>query len=130
MTSHIYRPEHKHPQPYQEDLNPDASKGINWGLAGPHPEKHEPRTAYDTKPVHRRFGDFTDDELRRIPLMPAGSRLGANATYLRLDDPLHQPFTAEGDEEVWENDWIVPKTEVDYPLWNRLLGITDPKRMT
>jgi hypothetical protein len=32
MTSRIYRPETKHPQPYQQVLNPDASKGINWGL--------------------------------------------------------------------------------------------------
>jgi hypothetical protein len=39
MTSRIYRPEHKHPQPAQEDLNPDASKGLNWGLAGPHPDR-------------------------------------------------------------------------------------------
>ena len=62
--------------------------------------------------------------------MPAGSRLESNATSLRLDDPEHRQFRAEGDEEVMENDWIVPKSEVDYPLWNRRLEITDPKRTT
>ena len=65
MTSKIYRPEGKHPEPYQHDLNPDASKGVNWGLVGPHPEKNEPRTAKDVKELHDLFSEFPDDELER-----------------------------------------------------------------
>jgi hypothetical protein len=128
MTSHIYRPEHKHPEPYQQDLNPDAAKGLNWGLAGPHPEKNSPRTAFDAKDVHAWLSEFPDDQLQRIPLMPPASRLEANATYVNLADPDRRSFTAEGNEDVGDGDSIVPKAEVDYELWNRLLGVDDPRR--
>jgi hypothetical protein len=128
MTSKIYRPEGKHPQPYQEDLNPDASKGLNWGLAGPHPEKERPRTAKDAKEVHNLLSGFQDDELKRLPILPAGARLEANATYINLRVADAREFTAEGKEEVGESDLIVPKAEVDYELWNRLTGVTNPAR--
>jgi hypothetical protein len=126
MTSHIYRPEHKHPEPYQQDLNPDASKGLNWSLAGQHPEKNEPPTAYSAKEVHRWLSDVSDDELKQIPLMPAGARLEASAHYLNLAERCE--FKAEGDETVLEDQFIVPKTEVDYQLWNWLRGVEDEGR--
>jgi hypothetical protein len=122
MTSHIYRPEEKHPDPYQQDLNPDASKGINWGDVGPHPEKDNPRTAYDVKDVHDLLQDLPDDELQRIPILPSGTRLESNATYISLKDPERREFTAEGNEDVAEDDWVVPKNEVDYELWNKITG--------
>jgi hypothetical protein len=128
MTSKIYRPEDKHPEPYQSDLNPDASKGINWGLAGPHPEKESPRTAKDVKEVHELLADFRDDELERIPILAAGTRLEANATYINLREATPHEFTAEGAEDVGEADYVVPKAEVDYQLWNRLIGVTTPER--
>jgi hypothetical protein len=128
MTSHIYRPEHKHPEPYQQDLNPDASKGLNWGLAGPHPERESGRTAFDVKDVHRWLCEFPDDDLKRIRLMPAGSRLEANATYVNLSDSERKEFTAEGREDVGNDEAIVPKAEIDYELWNRLIGVDNPDR--
>jgi len=27
-----------------------------------------------------------------------------------------------------DDDWIVPKSEVDYQLWNKLVGVTNPAR--
>jgi hypothetical protein len=128
MTSHIYRPEEKHPQPYEQDLNPDASKGINWGDVGPHPEKDNPRTAFDIKEIHNRMREWPDEELQRIPVLPAGARLEANATYINLNDSPPREFTAEGKEDVGDDDWIVPKKEVDYQLWNRLIGVENPAR--
>jgi hypothetical protein len=128
MTSKIYRPEDKHPEPYQQDLNPDASKGVNWGLVGPHPEKNEPRTAKDVKELHDLLSELPDDELERICVLPAGSRLESKATYVNLREANAQEFSAEGNEEVGENDLVVPKSEVDYQLWNKLLGITNPAR--
>lgn len=126
MTSHIYRPEHKHPEPYQQDLNPDAAKGLNWGLAGPHPEKSGPRTAYSAKEIHRWLSDISDEELKLIPLMPAGARLEAKAHYLNLAE--RNEFKAEGNETVLEDQYIVPKSEVDYQLWNWLRGVEDEQR--
>jgi hypothetical protein len=128
MTSKIYRPEDKHAQPYQQDLSPDASKGLNWGLAGPHPEKSSPRTAKDEKDLHELLSAFPDDELERIPLMPVGARLESNATYIDLREPEPREFTAEGNEEVGEYAWVVPKAEVDYQLWNKLIGVKSPAR--
>jgi len=128
MTTRIFRPEDKHPEPYQQDLNPDASKGVNWGDVGPHPEKQSPRTAHDIKDLHNAFRDMPDEELERIPILPSGSRLEANATYISLKDSQRREFTAEGNEEVAEDDWVVPKSEVDYELWNRLIGVTNPAR--
>ena len=128
MTRKVYRPEDKHPEPYQQDLNPDAAKGINWGLVGEHPEKENPRTAKDIKPIHHLLHDFHDDELERIPILPPGTRLEANAHYINLRELEPAEFKAEGNEEVGPDDWVVPKAEVDYQLWNRLIGITDPDR--
>jgi hypothetical protein len=128
MTSRIYRPDEKHPEPYQQDLNPDASKGLNWGHAGPHLEKNTPRTAKDVKELHDLLSDFRDDELERMPVLPAGARLEANATYINLRGAEPREFTAEGDEELGQDDLVIPKSEVDYELWNRLRGVTDPAR--
>ncbi len=128
MTSRIYRPEDKHPQPYQQDLNPDASKGMNWGEAGPHPEKENPRTAKDVKELHRLLSEFRDDELEQIPILPSGHRLESNAHYINLREADPCEFKAEGNENVGPDDWIVPKSEVDYQLWNRLIRVKDPDR--
>jgi hypothetical protein len=121
MTQNIYRPEDKHPEPYQQDLNPDASKGLNRGLAGPHPEKGGARTAYDVKDVHEALKSFADDELKQIVVLPTGARLEAKATYVNLNAPRLGEFTAEGNEDVGERDRVVPKSEVDYELWGKLV---------
>jgi len=126
MTQKVYDPTDKHPPEYQNDLNPNAAAGINFGLVGPHPEKDAHRTAYDVKEAHRRLNDFTDDLLKQIPILPAGSRLEQNATYMDLTD--RQEFTATSDMEARPEQFLVPKSEVDYQLWNRLRGVTDPAR--
>jgi hypothetical protein len=128
MTTHIYCPEDKHPEPYQQDLNPDASKGINWGLAGPHPEKNNPRTAKDVKELHDLLSEFRDDELDQIPVMPVGARLESKAAYINFREADAREFTAEGNEVVSEPDLVVPKAEVDYQFWNKLIGVKNPAR--
>jgi hypothetical protein len=129
MTGKIYHPEDKHPEPSQTVLNPDASAGQNYGLVGPHPEKGGHPSAHDIEEIHRRLQDFTDDELKRIPVLPLGSRLEQGATYIDLRDPDRREFTATGDREAGPDNWFVPKGAVDYVLWNRLIGVTDPERL-
>jgi len=128
MTGKIYHPEDKHPEPYQQDLNPHASEGLNYGLLGRHPEKNNPRTAFDVKEAHRRLQGFTDDLLKQIPILPEGSRLEQDACYIDLADPARAEVKATGDMEAGANNLYVPKTDVDYQLWNRLIGVTDPAR--
>jgi len=129
VTGKIYHPEDKHPAEAQQDLNPDASKGQNYGLLGPHPEKRDDRlTAFNRKEAHRRLQDLTDDLLKQIPILPTGSRLEQGACYIDLTAPELEEFKATGDLEVGEDNLYVPKSEVDYHLWNRLIGVTDPVR--
>ncbi|MEW6301331.1 MAG: hypothetical protein AB1671_26960 [Thermodesulfobacteriota bacterium] len=118
----------RHPEQWRRDLNPNAMAGQNLGAAGPHPEKQGP-TAYDFKPLHHSLRDFADDELKRIRILPAGTRLEQGATYFDLKNPSRGEFTATGGMEVGPEDWCVAKSEVDYHLWNRLIGVTNPERL-
>ena|SRR6185437_9453696 len=73
--------------------------------------------------------DLTDEQLRAIPVLPVGSRLRQGATYLDLNDSQRRPFTATGAMIAGESNYYVPKDNIDYTLWNRLIGITNPERL-
>lgn len=125
MTGKIYHPEDKHPEPYQQDLAPDASKGLNYGMAGP----DQPfRTAYDVKEAHDLLSDFSDDELKQLRILGEGARLQTDATYINLRDETRAEIHSEGTDDVGPDDLYVPKAETAYELWNRLRGITHPRR--
>jgi hypothetical protein len=102
--------------------------GQNIGLGETQPAKTAP-TAYDVKAVHRRLHAFSDDELKLIRLLPAGTRLEQGATYLDLAHVERGAFTATGDMQVGPASWMVAKKEVPYELWNQLLGIETPGRV-
>lgn len=106
--------EQKHPEPWRRDLSPNHMAGQNIG-----PEPDMPRTAHDVKDAHRALRDFTDDELKQIPLLEAGTRLQQNATYLDLDQG---EFTATGVMYAHAGQKLVPKDAVHYETWNRLIG--------
>ena len=97
-------------------------------VLGPKPGKNSYRKASDVKQVHAILKDMTNDELTQIPILDAGSRLEQDGTYLDLNDADRQEFTAAFGMEAGPDSLIVPKTEVDYQLWNRLRGVTDPAR--
>jgi hypothetical protein len=128
MPEKLFRPGEQHPEPWREDLNPDAMAGQNIGTAGPHPET-DAHTAYDVKDLHRRLDGFTDDELKQIPVLPAGSRLEQAATYIDLREEHPAEFTARGDEEAGPRNWYVPKSAVHYQVWNRLIGVSNTERL-
>ncbi len=128
MADRVFRPGVQHPEQYRVDLNPDALAGPNPGLPGAHPEKAA-LTAHDLKDLHRRLGDFLDDELKNVPILPEGSWLKQGATYLDLSEAHPQPFTAKGNKVAGPRNRYVPKSEVDYVLWNRLAGVQDPDRL-
>jgi len=111
-----------HPDEYRHDLNPNAMAGQNIGTAGLHPEKSA-RTARDVKELHARFRDWSDDDLGQIPVVPEGARLEQDATYLDLSAPVPSEFTATGAMTAGRDERYVPKSEVPYEIWNRLLGV-------
>jgi hypothetical protein len=128
MTSKIYHPEEKHPQPYQQDLNPDANVGQNRSEI-PQEGKDTDLNARDLKDLHRMLDGYNDDELARIPILREGSRLEQGATYIDLRAREPREFTATANMEATSENWYVPKSRVDYPLWNRLIGVTNPDRL-
>ncbi len=128
MTERKFEPNPEIPEEYREDLTPHNMAGMNYGLAGPNPARDAP-TALDIKEAHERLEGFTDDELRQIPILPEGSRLAQGATYIDLCNSEATEFTARGGMEAGDGNWYVPKSEVDYQLWNRLIGVTNPERL-
>lgn len=128
MTEKQFQPGQQHPEEWRQDLNPDAMKGQNQGMADNHPEIDAP-TAYDIKEIHDMLGNLTDDNLRQIPVLPAGTRLKQGAIYIDLRDPGRKEFKARGDMQASSDTWYVPKSEVDYQLWNELIGVRDAARL-
>lgn len=118
----------QHPEEWRQDLNPDANAGINAADVGADPEKAAP-SAYDIKETHDLLQDFTDDELKRVLILAPGSRLKQGATYINLKDPARREFTATAEMEAEPGNLFVPKSEVDYQLWNRLIGVENPERL-
>ena len=109
--------ERKHPEPWQQDLNPQRMGGQNIGGESEADEVRA-RTAYDVKAVHRALAGFPDDELKQIPILETGTRLRENATYLDLGQG---PFVAHGVMFAAADQLLVPKDRVHYDTWNRLV---------
>ena len=125
MSDRTPRPGEQHPDAWRQDLNPDAHDGQNRGAdAAP-----ASRTAYDLKDLHRRLADLSDDLLKDVPVLDQGARLQQGATYIDLADARPREFTATGDMEAGAGNCYVAKSDVDYELWNRLIGVTDPERL-
>lgn len=127
MAQKQFTPGDQHPEEWRADLNPDPRAGQNVS----HPSElvgQRARNAYELVAMHRQIRGFTDDELRRIPVVPAGERLQQGATYVDFQDPALREFTARGDMVAGEENLYIPKSEVDYQLWNRLIGIDNPER--
>ncbi|MGH2371368.1 MAG: hypothetical protein ACRDI2_24605, partial [Chloroflexota bacterium] len=122
------QPGEQHPQAWREDLNPNALAGQNVGAASSQDEKGA-RTAHDLKDLHRRFSGLADDDLKQVPVLAPGTRLEQGATYFDLNDAGRGEFTATGDMQAGPDNYYVPKSEVDYQLWNRLIGVDNPERI-
>lgn len=104
---------------WEHDLHPNPMAGQNHGLETAESEKNAP-SAHDLKEVRQYLSEFSDSELKQIPVLLNGTRLQQGATYINLMDEDRQEFTAIGSMEAQEGSYYVPKTEVDYQLWNRL----------
>ncbi len=118
----------QHPEVWRLDLNREAEAGENIGPTRQHPEA-EAHTAYDIKDLHRQLPELHDDELKRIPVLPVGTRLEQGATYIDLRDSARGGFTATGDMRAEPGAFYVRKDSVDYQLWNRLKGVRNPERL-
>ena len=107
-----------------EEAAPDAEDSLH----PPHPTEKQARTAYDVKGAHRRLAALNDADLKQIPVLVEGTPLAQGATYLDLANLDDGEFVPTGHLVADDHHWYVPKSEVDYQLWNALIGIDDPER--
>lgn len=128
MSEKTNRQTDQQPDEFQQDLNPNAMVGQNVGIEGPHPEKDAPN-ASEIKELYSLLEGYTKDEMKQIPVLPQGSRLEQGAKYIDLKAAERKEFTAMGNMEAGPENFYVPKTEVDYQLWNRLTGVQNPERL-
>jgi hypothetical protein len=115
----------KQPEEWRRDLNPDHMAGQNIGTDAPAHEQGW-RTAHDHKDVHRSLAHLSDEDLKQIPIVPSGTRLQQGATYIDLAERPPREFTARGDMEAGDGNVYVPKDQVPYTVWNRLIGEPKP----
>ncbi len=123
-NSHMDRPapqtELKHPPEWSADLNPDFMKGQNVGTLA---EETEPvRYASELKELRQRWQGFDLSELREIPVLLQGARLKQGATYALIGNSDLHVLRAQGGAVVQEGYYAVPKAEVPYQFWNRLIN--------
>ncbi|AUX24565.1 hypothetical protein SOCEGT47_051030 [Sorangium cellulosum] len=118
----------KHPDELQRDLNPNHMAGQNIG-AGPSTLDPQVKLASDIEELTRELQDFTADELREIPVLPAGARLLQDAVHVDLADPERRAFRATAQRTAGPEQHLVPKADVPHMVWNRLVRVSDPQRL-
>ena len=109
---------------YEEDLRPRNRAGENRS-----PELYDTRSAFDIKSVHASFRELPDDVLKQIPVLETGEVLEEGATYFDLAHPERGEFTGMNDQEASPDECLVNKSDVDFELWNRIIGVTHPDRL-
>jgi hypothetical protein len=94
-----------------------------------HPDewRHAARqlTAFHLKKRGHELRGLDDDDLKQVPIVPAGTRLQQGGTYVNLTERSPHEFTATGNLRARAGDAYAPKDQVPYEVWNRL--IAEPK---
>ncbi len=85
--------------------------------------------ADEIKSMHTILADLTDDELKNITILPAGTRLEQGAKYIDLRNLERGEFVARSNMVADVGNAFVPKKETDYLLWNRLNQVANPARL-
>jgi hypothetical protein len=86
-------------------------------------------SADEIKSMHTILADLTDDELKNITILPAGTRLEQGAKYIDLRNLEQGEFVARSNMVADGVNAYVPKKETDYLLWNRLNQVETPARL-
>ena len=105
-----------------DQTNAAALKADNHtGQQGMMPSGGELIEGTEVKEVYGLLPDWHKDELRRLLLVPQGTRLTQGDVFCDLRFRERGELVAHGEEEV-HDELLVPKHSVDYEIWNKLLG--------
>ena len=115
---------------FDRDLRPHEGQGENSGVASEiAPDKL--MRAYDDKDLVDAMTNFNSDELKNILIVPVGMKLEQGAKYVDLNDPDRMEIVASGENpvtpalEAQSGQKLVPKSQTDYELWDKLMGKND-----
>jgi hypothetical protein len=114
------------PDHFERDLHPSSTDGQNAGAGSRHDGL---QSAYDVKDLNRELPNLTDDELKQLTIVPVGAQLEQGAVYFDLNDPGAGEIKARGDMTAGPENRYVAKQDVDYQLWNALIGVDNPERL-
>jgi hypothetical protein len=114
------------PEAFEHDLHPNSPGENSLEYLA---EETSLETAYNNKDIGRTYPQLTDDELKRLVILPEGTPLEQGATYYDLKHRGRGEFTALGGKTAGKDNWYVAKSQVDYPLWNRIIGVDNPERL-
>ena len=115
----------KHPDEWQEDLNPNHLAGQNIGQESEERERTD-MTAFHLRKRGGELRGLDDNDLKQVPVLAEGTRLQQGATYVNLADDEPQEFTATGNVTAEAGDAYAAKDRVPYEVWNRLIGEPKP----
>ncbi len=121
------RPRDQQSDQWQQDLNPNSMTGQNHGVET-NQEGNDDLTVYDLPELRDRLSNFTNKELQKILVLKPGTCLQQGATYINLNDPLRQEFRGMRDMSAEDSNFVVPKRNVGYQLWNRLIEVENTER--
>lgn len=108
LTGRIDHPEDKHPEPYQQDLNPRDNAAQNTNKT-PNEGKANTLSAYDLKGAHQSLQGSSDDELWHIRIVRPVTRPMRGATLADLKAEWPWEFTAYGDMDAGEGNSRCPR---------------------
>jgi hypothetical protein len=110
---------------FDRDLHPNSQLEDITGLD----DENMRETAYNNKDIVNAYPQLSNDELKRLIILPEGTALEQGSTYFDLKDRSRGEFTAANGNSAGQDNWYVAKSQVDYPLWNRLTGVDNPDRL-
>jgi len=110
----------KGPEPVDESFAEQLAPDTSSAEPGGHADESMPAEA--DKTLHAKLDMLSGEELNRLAVLAEGASLDQGAVYLDLNDMARGPYKALGGTEVGPSDRIVAKRDVDYELWNRLVG--------
>jgi hypothetical protein len=114
----------KHPDEWQQDLNPERLAGQNIGVESG--ETDHAMTAFHLRKRGHDLRGLDDNDLKQVPVLAKGTRLQQGATYVDLTRAEPKEFTATANMTAEGDHVYAPKDRVPYEVWNRLIGEPKP----
>lgn len=105
---------------YLDDMRLRADQHV--GQYGELPPNTDALDAQDCKDAQSLLPNMTKDEWKRVHLVPPGMRLRTGDRYVDLRDTRRGELVATGEETANQSSLLVAKNDVDYEVWNKLLG--------